>query len=325
MKLLSVFSTLTSLLSLTTAQNAVLPADQATWDLLNRVMYVSGNAVCVGQQGIQYPFTCDAFCSSFPDFELITSWDNLQPLEFDVSGFLAVDHKRKEFWHVFRGTNTLKEQITNLQVQQQPMAKWYSPELAQCDNCTAHQGFQIVYHNAYELFGDKMKETWAKYPDYKNVVTGHSLGAAAAYLHGLNLKTSGKDPLVITSGQPLVGNRALAEFNDRLFFGDKPDFTALGPSRQFYRLTHREDIIPRLPFWDPYYHSGGEIFIDYPWSQPPLEDLKVCDGAENPNCVFSTSILEDGTVGIVELAHLIYFINFSLQCAIPLSPAYTGN
>lgn len=324
MKLISL-SIFTALASLATAQNDVHPADQATWNMLNRVMYVSGNAVCVGQQGIQFPFTCDAFCSSFPDFELVTSWDNLAPLEFDVSGFLAVDHKRKEFWHVFRGTNTLKEQITNLQAQLQPMNVWTSPENVTCEGCTAHQGFQITYNNAHEQFGAQMKETWEKYPEYKNIVTGHSLGAAAAYLHGLNLKTSGKDPLVITSGQPLIGNQALAEFNDKLFFGDKPDFTHLGPDRQFYRLTHNLDIIPRLPPWKPYTHSGGEIYIDYPWANPPLENLKVCNGTENPNCVFSTGILEDATVGIAKLAHLIYFINFSLQCAIPLSPPYNGD
>nr|AFH77826.1 lipase 11 [Yarrowia lipolytica] len=301
-----------------TAQN-VVQATQDTWDLINYAEHLSSLAICGEPYGVIYkPFQCAGRCSDFPDMELITQFTPQDPLDFSVSGFLAVDHKRKVFWHVFRGTATLNNGLTDLRIKRQPLTSWNTAKM-DCPDCQVHVGFLQAYNLAYSEAKGAMDDTFAKYPDYQVIVTGHSLGGAATFLHGINLKTSGYDPLVITSGQPLTGNKALADYNDKLFFGDNPDFTHQGPDRRFYRVTHKEDIVPRIPFWTPYHQSGGEVYIDFPGINPPVNTLKVCDGQQNPLCSFSTSLASTATQGIVEAAHLIYFTFFFL-CSTLLYP-----
>lgn len=290
-----------------------------TYNLLNYAENLNGVAVCVEQiGGIQKPFKCLGHCDDFPDMELITTFHPKKLFDFSTTGFLAIDHKRKQFWHVFRGTASLTDGISNLRLERQPLVFWDNPEF-DCPGCEAHEGFLTAYNDAYDQIRDVLNQTLAQYPDYQIIVTGHSFGGASSFLHGINLKSQGMDPLVITSGQPLTGNKALADFNDKLFFGDNPDFTYQGPDRRFYRVTHKDDLVPRLPFWNPFHHSGGEVYIDYPLTNPPLRTLKICDGQQNPRCSFSTSLITAALLGTLQQAHFMYFTFFSLVCGVNIA------
>lgn len=303
---------------LVTAQG-IAQATQETYDLLNYAENLSGLAACVNPlTPFTKPFQCIGRCSDFPDMELITEFSPKDLFDFSISGFLSVDHKRKVFWHVFRGTTTVNNGISDLRLRRQPMTAWNNPQM-DCPDCQVHLGFLTAYNQAYDQFKESMLETISKYPDYQIIVTGHSFGGAASFLHGINLKTSGYDPLVITSGQPLTGNKALADYNDKLFFGDEPDFLAQGPKRRFYRITHRNDLVPRIPFWTPFHHSGGEVYIDYPVNAPPLNTIKVCDGQQNPLCSFSTSLTNAAFTGTLQAAHFFYFTIFFL-CGVNIAP-----
>ena len=59
-------------------------------------------------------------------------------------------------------------------------------------------------------------EQLAQHPDYQLLIVGHSMGGALATLLGLSYQNYGKSPLVITFGQPRVGNPAFAQFVDEV-------------------------------------------------------------------------------------------------------------
>jgi len=59
-------------------------------------------------------------------------------------------------------------------------------------------------------------EQLVQHPDYQLLITGHSMGGALATLLGISYQNLGKSPLVITFGQPRVGNSAFAKFVDEV-------------------------------------------------------------------------------------------------------------
>lgn len=293
-----------------------IPATQETWDWMNYALHLSGLASCVGFQGIQHPFTCDSFCADYPGMELVAEFGPRKLLDFSVSGFFTVDHNRKEIWHIFRGTVSLTDGISDVILNPKPFDAW-GPNHPNCTDCKAHAGFLQAYNLAYAQFEKNMTDTFEKYPDYSLKVTGHSMGGAASFIHGINMKTRGYDPYVVASGQPLVGNQALANYNDMLFFGDKPDFLRQDKDRRYWRLTHKGDLVPQIPFWSPFHQPGGEIYIDYALADPPLSALKVCDGQDNPNCNYSSNMINSALKGTALWAHFQYFVVFTL-CGVNL-------
>nr|CDX09926.1 lipase [Yarrowia yakushimensis] len=294
-----------------TYSDRVIQATQQTWDWMNYALHLSGLASCVGWQGIEYPFSCDSYCGDYPGMELIAEFGPKDIIDFSVSGFFSVDHTRKEIWHVFRGTVSLTDAVSDVRLDTQPFDAW-GPNHPNCSDCQAHAGFLKSYDLAYQQFEKNMTDAFQKYPDYSLKVTGHSMGGAAAYVHGISMKTRGYDPYVVASGQPLVGNQALADYNDKLFFGDKPDFLRQDEDRRYWRLTHKGDLVPQIPFWSPFHQPGGEIYIDYALADPPLDSLKVCDGQDNPNCNYSSSMVYAALGGTLLWAHFQYFVIFTL-------------
>ncbi|KAG5359166.1 putative feruloyl esterase A [Yarrowia sp. C11] len=125
--------------------------------------------------------------------------------------------------------------------------------------------------------------------DYKLFVTGHSLGAATALLMGINLKNLGFDPMVITFGQPRVGNKAFADYANSLFFKQGDDGLEVNDNRRLYRVTHWNDIVVGVPFWSGYTHTLGEVYISDPAGvDAPLNEVWACSGADNNQCHFGS-------------------------------------
>nr|CDX09916.1 lipase [Yarrowia phangngaensis] len=265
---------------------------------------------CVGPlANIYKPFKCGLQCGKFPSAELIQEFHDPDYV-FDVSGYLAVDHGSKEIYLVFRGTHSLEDVITDLRISQAPLTHFDNAanisSHATCDNCLVHNGFIETYNNTHKQVRAQLDAVVKKYPDYKIAVTGHSLGGAAALLFGISLKLNGLDPLVITYGQPIVGNKAFANWVDKLFFGqENPDVSKITPERKLYRVTHRGDIVTQIPFWDGYQHNSGEVYIGWPLISPPFSKVVTCQGQSNKNCSAGNSLLSQLNV----LAnHLQYFV-----------------
>nr|ABG81956.1 lipase 2 [Yarrowia lipolytica] len=284
--------------------------DQESYNFFEKYARLANIGYCVGPgTKIFKPFNCGLQCAHFPNVELIEEFHDPR-LIFDVSGYLAVDHASKQIYLVIRGTHSLEDVITDIRIMQAPLTNFdlaaNISSTATCDDCLVHNGFIQSYNNTYNQIGPKLDSVIEQYPDYQIAVTGHSLGGAAALLFGINLKVNDHDPLVVTLGQPIVGNAGFANWVDKLFFGqENPDVSKVSKDRKLYRITHRGDIVPQVPFWDGYQHCSGEVFIDWPLIHPPLSNVVMCQGQSNKQCSAGNTLLQQ--VNVIG-NHLQYFV-----------------
>lgn len=129
-----------------------------------------------------------------------------------------------------------------------------------------------------------LEELVKKFPEYQLTLVGHSLGGAVAALASLDFHFRGWNPQITTFGEPRIGNLALMQYFDKAFMTEKQT----NVSDMYRRVTHAEDPVPLLPIseWG-YRMHGGEIYISKPALSPSVEDLRSCDGDEDPQCIAS--------------------------------------
>lgn len=139
-----------------------------------------------------------------------------------------------------------------------------------------HSGFYIAYETHAAAVTKVMFELMDTYPAYQVFITGHSLGAAMAALHAVDLYFnraqdifSRTNPIrMITFGSPRIGNEDFYHA-----------FEAVRAAIPYYRVTHDSDIVPHVPLeeWG-FHHISQEV-----WEVG--NDFKLCDGSgEDPNC-----------------------------------------
>ncbi|MEN9406280.1 MAG: hypothetical protein RLZ12_564 [Bacillota bacterium] len=182
----------------------------------------------------------------------------------------------------FRGTHTITEWLENLEFAQTPLLDAYnipSPDYL------VHQGFYQVYQELIRDFNIELSrqapslyEEVAKFPltivnnsllktllylinkQARNIIiTGHSLGSAAATLLAFQLKTGGLPPRpdisVYTFGSPRIGNVPFSAAYDRV----------LGNCT--FRVVNANDIVPTVP---PRYLAWDKIkeVLEKSWTTP---------------------------------------------------------
>jgi len=76
----------------------------------------------------------------------------------------------------------------------------------------------LAWQSVEKAIAIPVAEQLAQHPGYQLLITGHSMGGALATLLGLSYQNHGKSPLIITFGQPRVGNPAFAKFVDDVTF-----------------------------------------------------------------------------------------------------------
>ncbi len=147
-----------------------------------------------------------------------------------------------------------------------------------CDfvaGCKFHTGFRDAWNEVAKDVVSAVKTTKSRYPRYKIVVTGHSLGGAVGTIAAANLRRDGYDADLYTYGSPRVGNGAFADFVTKQRGAE-------------YRVTHLNDLVPRLPpLGLDYRHTSPEYYlstgkattIDY-----AVKDVKICSGDANTDC-----------------------------------------
>ncbi|KAE8134727.1 Alpha/Beta hydrolase protein [Aspergillus pseudotamarii] len=144
----------------------------------------------------------------------------------DVAGFLAVDESNKQIVLSFRGTRSIETWAANIQ-----LAKEDVDEL--CDGCKVHTGFWKSWESVATATLDGVKKALQAYPGFKLAVTGHSFGGAVGTIAATALRNSGSKVELYTYGAPRVGNQEFADY-------------VSGQGSNF-RVTHSNDIVPRLP------------------------------------------------------------------------------
>jgi hypothetical protein len=194
-------------------------------------------------------------------------------------GFMGVDSTRKWVVASFKGTNgSIADFATDL-------SGGYFSEDCIIDKINigkVHAGFCNYYKYLDSVgFSESLLELSKKYPKYPVVLTGHSLGAAAAMVVGTFLEIKYNLSISIyTFGQPRVG-----DYN----FSD----TVTKYVHDFWRVVHRKDMIAHEPFCCAIfgecnkvatcpYHTDHEIF--YPDDMAEGEDYRSCKGPEDSKC-----------------------------------------
>lgn len=283
---------------------AVSPSFFSSLERLSRLVDIT---YCVGTTGVSPPFSCVSRCRDFPSLNLVSTWSTGVISLSDSCGYIAVDHglshpKSGDIAHppaiiiAFRGTYSITNTVIDLSTVPQEYVPYPSPDdddgdkgEKRCENCTVHMGFLTSWQSARTLVLPHLLAAREKHPDYPIHLVGHSLGGAVAALAALELRLSfgWEDITVTTFGEPRVGNRALAGYLDRAF--NLTDVDGYDPDleeRSYRRVTHVNDPVPLLPLGEwGYVSHGGEVYIEKSDLQPGVEDLRLCRGDEDPECI----------------------------------------
>lgn len=106
------------------------------------------------------------------------------------------------------------------------------------------------------------------------------------------MQLKGWNPVVTTFGEPMVGNKAFAEFlNEQFRLSDDIGIPPVDGGQRFRRVTHINDPVPLLPLreWG-YSPHAGEIFIAKSDLPPSREDMHHCVGDYDPSCIAGSEI-----------------------------------
>ncbi|KAF7958705.1 hypothetical protein EAE96_002239 [Botrytis aclada] len=237
----------------------IIVAFRGTYSIANTIADLS----TVPQEYIPYPEDPDE--PETPDTSTEISG------KYTVQRFL--DHIPRPW--PFRWKHTLKSTTSNQKL---------GGTIRKCTNCTVHTGFYTSWINTRQYVLPHLNVLRQKYPEYDLHLVGHSLGGAIAALAALELEGNGWRTIITTFGEPMIGNQRLMDFIDRVFGLDKGFHN--GMDRKYRRVTHVGDPVPLLPLKEWGYRShAGEIYIEKGNLQPEAQDIHLCYGDEDNNCI----------------------------------------
>jgi triacylglycerol lipase len=164
-------------------------------------------------------------------------------LDSPIFGFVAWNNAASTALVSFRGTQTVKDWLDNLDTTVVP----YTPVNG---NGLVHMGFQLVYEHIRQKVSQLLVQ---KCQGAKRIlVTGHSLGGALAVLSALDIAKN-VPPGVVPELYTFAGPRAGApDFADR--------FNALIPI--CCRVVNFMDVVPQVPLPPLFEHVGQELKVD---------------------------------------------------------------
>ncbi|KAI8342284.1 lipase [Chlamydoabsidia padenii] len=164
----------------------------------------------------------------------------------DTNGYIITSKSQKTIFLVFRGTNSIRSAIVDLQF----IKSRYPP----VNGAEVHTGFYNSYLSVQDKVVTTMNKLFIQYPDYKIDVSGHSLGAAQAVIACMDLfqrntHVTPSNTAIYTYGEPRVGNQNFAAY-----------VKSTGIPK--IRTVHAADIVPHLPpMASGFLHSGTEYWI----------------------------------------------------------------
>ncbi|KAL4705773.1 hypothetical protein ACJJTC_006554 [Scirpophaga incertulas] len=102
---------------------------------------------------------------------------------FEVPFYVIAEHDRKRIVVTIRGSHSIEDMFTDLT---SPAVKFEADGLP--ENSFAHKGMVLSTEKTIEQLMPILDRTFAEYPDYDLIITGHSLGAAVSILLGIKLR-----------------------------------------------------------------------------------------------------------------------------------------
>jgi pimeloyl-ACP methyl ester carboxylesterase len=166
-----------------------------------------------------------------------------------------------------------------------------------CSGCKIHRGFYSAYLDEADTILSTLVTLKKKYPSYRIVTTGHSLGGALAQIAATDLRIKGYEVTTYTYGSPRLGNDKLCKF--------------ISNAGTNYRVTHLDDPVPRLPLMlMGYQHISPEYHIAR--DGVGAAGINILNGFIN----FGGNTADDGLVSVDVAAHLHYLISAGIaDCA----------
>jgi len=259
--------------------------------------YACGLTHC-SQESIQ-AWNCGNVCQKLAGYQPFYTEKHVVGYGQTFSVSMIVNPSTKKFVTAYRGTEGNIQLL--LEILQGGSVKYKLTDIpgADVDN---------YFYNSYvkhlrTKITAKLKEAYSKYPTFKFVFTGHSLGGALTTLTAFDAVSSGVIPrsqaIMYNYGSPRVGNYILTQAIEAAI-------------PEIYRITHYKDIVPHVPpclrglngecgkgkalggaappaTW-PAYHLKNEIFYNEDNSS-----YVICNGGEDRKCagqynIFQTSM-----------------------------------
>lgn len=220
------------------------------WKLGNTTLHLSSYSYCDANSYLSTEYI--GFSTGFqPTYRIYNKL-------YDVNGFIGYNELDNSIYVVFRGTNSLKDWIDDLQI-------WMSL-YPSCPGGYVHEGFFAAHNSVIQDVLNEVNRLKLIYPTYDIIVTGHSLGGALATLTSVDLSNSNISATLINFGSP------------RLF--DKESASCVSAKiSTIYRITYHKDIVVHLPFL-----RAGFMHITGEWYHDENENIHHCKGYEDENC-----------------------------------------
>ncbi|KAF1810920.1 alpha/beta-hydrolase, partial [Eremomyces bilateralis CBS 781.70] len=212
-----------------------------------------------------------------------------------ATGFVAADHTTKNIIISMRGSVALANWVADL--------KFFQTECVDGSVVIGpgfcNIGFLGFWQQSREAAEEGLAQGLQENPSYNIVITGHSLGAAAAVYGASYLRQNAqyKDK-IFSYGQPRAGDEAFSKF-----------VTAQGNN---YRVTHTSDAVPKLPpesgiqgtlGFETYSHIAPEYYISDGLGMN-INNIHVIDSGSSNEGNAGTGQLKFNIV-----AHIQYFQN----------------
>ncbi|KAI8322543.1 alpha/beta-hydrolase [Martensiomyces pterosporus] len=171
-------------------------------------------------------------------------WTKTAP---DSLGYIATNDNTKEIIVAYRGSITIGDWIHDFTFAQLP-----SP--LSVPGSLMHTGFLVAYGAAKDDVKATVSKLLQQYPDYKLVITGHSLGGAEAAVAATDFAANNPSwksrMMLVTFGQPRVGNIIHSNWLAKQNF-------------PIFRVVNEGDLVPHASFtWMNYYHEPQEVWYD---------------------------------------------------------------
>ena len=173
----------------------------------------------------------------------------------DTDVFITSCSKLKRIVVIFRGTDGVKDWLTNARIIQvkfgneETNMKWSEPPGS---SAKVHRGFNQAFFSdgIPEKINKVIDDILANHPDYQILVTGHSLGAALSILCGvyLSLQRPTTEITVENFGSPRVGNDHFKNWANAI------------PNLVIWRFVQGNDLVTHVPLALMNYSHVGHLF-----------------------------------------------------------------
>lgn len=215
-----------------------------------------------------------------------------------MEGFVGVDPSKSQVVLSFRGSQSIRNWIANLDIS---MDDCDDLPVGDDSDCQIHSGFNDAWNQVKDSVYTFIANASSTYPNHTLIVTGHSLGGAVGTIAAANLRAMGYPCDLYTFGSPRVGNE------------DFVNFVGSQEGNEF-RVTNADDPVPRLPpssfFLGSYRHTSPEFWLtvqdttNASASAIGVSNFEICEGIDNDDC-------NAGTDGLNIDAHGFYLRNIS--------------